>query len=74
MANRWTMLDCTSLATRTSFASYVTELNATTAFDPALLEDCKGNICSTLWGNGNADISGIGVSEIYSAPFLSRSI
>ena len=52
--------NCSLLVTRTSFAEYVQELNTTTAFDINLLESCKSDICNALWGDGNADISGIG--------------
>jgi len=53
--------NCSLLISRTDFTSYVQELNSTTDFNLTLLESCKGDICNALWGDGNADISGIGV-------------
>jgi hypothetical protein len=53
--------NCSLLASRTDFGGYVQELNSTTGFNVSLLEACKGDICNALWGDGNADISGIGV-------------
>lgn len=51
----------TLLASRTSFATYVQELNATTGFNVTLLGACQNDICNALWGDGNADVSGIGM-------------
>jgi hypothetical protein len=56
------LINCSSLVSRTSFASYIQLLNATTGFNLTLLEACKGDICNALWGDGNSDIAGIGVS------------
>lgn len=53
--------NCSLLAARRDFAGYVQQLNSTTGFNITLLEACKGDICNALWGDGNADISGIGV-------------
>ena len=61
MSNESHMANCSSLATRSDFAGYVQELNFNTGFNVTLLEACKGDICNALWGDGNADISGIGV-------------
>jgi hypothetical protein len=55
--------NCSLLASRSSFANYVQEINATTNFNETLLTDCQSDICNALWGDGNADISGIGVSS-----------
>jgi hypothetical protein len=56
-----TFANCSLLATRTSFTTYVQALNTTTNFNTTLLEACQSDICNALWGDGNADISGIGV-------------
>lgn len=57
-----TFANCSLLIARKDFAGYIQELNLTTGFNVTLLEACKGDICNALWGDGNADISGIGVS------------
>jgi hypothetical protein len=54
--------NCSSLASRSSFTDYIQEINATTGFNISLLSACKNDVCNALWGDGNADISGIGVS------------
>lgn len=55
--------NCSLLAQRADFAEYIKAVNGTTSFLPELLEACKSNICAALWGDGNADISGIGVRK-----------
>ncbi|KAF8860938.1 hypothetical protein BDZ45DRAFT_724229 [Acephala macrosclerotiorum] len=60
-SNSTIFANCSLLVSRTDFASYVQELNATTAFNVSLLEACKSDICNAVWGDGNADISGIGM-------------
>lgn len=60
MAN---FLNCRGLATLTDFTTYIASVNDITAFQPVLLEVCKNEICAALWGVGNSDISGIGVSN-----------
>jgi hypothetical protein len=61
MSNHSNIANCSLLVARRDFAGYVQELNSTTGFNIELLEACKGDICNALWGDGNADISGIGV-------------
>ncbi len=53
--------NCSLLVSRSDFATYVQELNQATAFNVTLLEACQSDICNAIWGDGNADISGIGV-------------
>lgn len=65
--------NCSLLVSRTDFASYVQELNATTGFNVTLLEACQSDICNALWGDGNADISGIGVSTHIPRMFLTEN-
>lgn len=60
-----TQLNCSNFATRDNFDAYVTSLLNATKNDLALLYPCKSQICTALWGQGNSDISGIGVSELY---------
>ncbi|KAH6677131.1 hypothetical protein B0J14DRAFT_336176 [Halenospora varia] len=59
--NETHLSNCTLLTSRSDFAGYVQQINATTNFNVSLLEACQSNICNALWGNGNADISGIGM-------------
>ncbi len=63
MSNQSFSANCSLLAARSDFAGYVETLNSTTGFNIQLLEACKGDICNALWSDGNADISGIGVSS-----------
>ena len=60
MANR-TSVNCGSLASRTSFPSYIASIRNATADNFTLVAQCKAEICNALWGSGNPDISGIGV-------------
>ncbi|CZR57808.1 uncharacterized protein PAC_07697 [Phialocephala subalpina] len=60
-SNSPSFANCSLLVSRTDFASYVQDLNSTTAFNATLLEACKSDICNAIWGDGNADISGIGM-------------
>ncbi|KAH8661677.1 hypothetical protein BGZ60DRAFT_433479 [Tricladium varicosporioides] len=53
--------NCTLLESRTNFHDYVKQINATTRFDVLLLQACQSEICNAIFGNGNADISGIGM-------------
>ncbi|KAH6662986.1 hypothetical protein B0J14DRAFT_281612 [Halenospora varia] len=53
--------NCTLLKSRADFHDYVKQINATTSFDALLLEGCQSEICDAIFGNGNADISGIGM-------------
>lgn len=55
---------CASLQPITSFASYVDCMRNVTSQDLTVsaMTQCRQAICSVLYGTGNADISGIGVS------------
>ena len=57
-------INCTNLAVRTDFDTYARKLVKTTHGDLDLLSQCKVEVCGALWGQGNSDISGIGVSDI----------
>lgn len=61
-------LNCSSFATRNDFDAYVTLLLQASNNDIPLLSQCKPEICAALWGQGNSDISGIGVSMLFSIP------
>ena len=60
MANK-TFVNCGSLASRTSFPSYIASIRNATADNFTLVAQCKAEICNALWGSGNPDISGVGV-------------
>ncbi|KAK5122439.1 hypothetical protein LTR85_004023 [Meristemomyces frigidus] len=54
-------LNCSAFATRDNFDAYVISLLNNTHHNLTLLSQCKSQICTALWGQGNADISGIGM-------------
>ncbi|THZ74787.1 hypothetical protein D6C84_09297 [Aureobasidium pullulans] len=59
-------LNCTGLDDRQgSFASYVDKLRNASDGDFTLAQQCKSQICTALWGGGNPDISGVGMSVGY---------
>ncbi|KAK5734368.1 hypothetical protein LTR17_009032 [Elasticomyces elasticus] len=58
-------MDCSSLATRTDFGSYIALLYDATQGDLTRLGECKLEVCTALWGEGNPDISGIGMLVAY---------
>jgi hypothetical protein len=59
-----TNIDCSSLAVRKHFKDYIQALNLTFTGNFNLVEKCKPQVCNALWGSGNPDISGIGVSKL----------
>lgn len=70
MANT-TLSDCSNLASIKDFADYIAEIRNATANDIALVGQCKKEVCGTLWGSGNPDISGSGVRQYcYSTELL----
>jgi hypothetical protein len=60
-----TTVDCSHLGTRTDFRSYIDLLSNATGGNFGLASDCKPEICAALWGSGNPDISGIGMTISY---------
>lgn len=58
-----TSINCESLASRTSFSSYVASIRNASANNFTLVNQCKAEICNALWGSGNPDISGVGVRK-----------
>ena len=62
MAND-TIVNCSDLVSRTSFHNYIATIRNVTGNSFALVDQCKAEICNALWGSGNPDISGIGVSK-----------
>jgi hypothetical protein len=57
--------ECASLQSITSFATYVGCMRKVTSqnLTVSAMAPCREQICSSLYGIGNADISGIGVSK-----------
>jgi hypothetical protein len=54
---------CGLFSSRTSFAEYVELMQNWMSNNLTALAPCKREICCTLWGNGNPDISGVGVCQ-----------
>lgn len=57
-------MDCSNLTSLSDFADYIDTLRSETEFKTAQLQDCRPEICQAVYGTGNPDISGIGVSII----------
>lgn len=57
-------VSCDGLTQLSNFASYIKKLDNATNKNLALAVQCKTQICPTIWGSGNPDISGIGVREM----------
>jgi len=56
-----TTLDCVAFEVRNDFAAYAGELISATSGNLTQLAPCRKQVCEALWGDGNPDISGIGV-------------
>jgi hypothetical protein len=59
-------VNCSALVERKSFEAYVESINSSTFGNLSLASQCRSELCNALWGSGNPDISGIGVSGISS--------
>jgi hypothetical protein len=57
-------MNCSSFEARHKFGTYVQALLNASDGDLSQLQPCSSQICTALWGQGNADISGIGVSNL----------
>ncbi|KAH6888192.1 hypothetical protein B0T10DRAFT_562605 [Thelonectria olida] len=57
--------NCTSLQSLHGFDDYLKQLRIETDFTKSNLTYCKQYICVAIWGGGNPDISGIGISIGY---------
>lgn len=53
--------NCTQLQSMGDFNEYIKQLRTETNFATSNLTQCREDICLTIWGDGNPDISGIGV-------------
>jgi hypothetical protein len=56
-----TALNCAAFEVRHDFAGYAGKLIDATGGDLTQLAPCRRQVCGALWGDGNPDISGIGV-------------
>jgi len=59
------MANCSALEQLVDIDNYIALIRNQTNFDEALLLPCQRQICLAIWGEGNPDISGIGVSVGY---------
>lgn len=57
--------ECAELSFRTDFAGYIALLRDFTDGDFSLVANCTEQVCGALWGSGNPDISGIGMTVGY---------
>ena len=64
MANT-TSINCSQLSTRTDFKGYINLLSIATDGNFSLVDSCKSEVCAALWGSGNPDISGVGMTVGY---------
>jgi len=60
-----TSVDCSQLGTRTDFKNYINLLSNVTGGNFSLVSGCKSEVCTALWGSGNPDISGVGMTIGY---------
>jgi len=65
MVSYGTPVDCSALADMTGFQEYMQLIRNETKFNTTLLGFCQNEICGALWGVGNPDVSGIGVTAGY---------
>lgn len=61
----WIMaFSCSDFKKLDDFSDYISDLRNETRFNSTILQQCQGEICTTLYGIGNPDMSGIGVRRI----------
>lgn len=63
------MVNCSDLVSRQvissqEFDNYVDLISERTSFNETLLAECSAAICGALWGYGDTDLAGIGVSPL----------
>ena len=68
------LVNCSGLASKESFPSYIAEIRNATANNIPLVDQCKKEVCGALWGSGNPDISGSGVRQYCYFTELSLSV
>lgn len=64
------MSNCSSLESLGDFNECISLLESETHFNETILLQCQREICVAIWGEGNPDISGIGVSSAVLAHLL----
>jgi hypothetical protein len=64
--NQTLIVKCTLLAARSSLTEYMRTIRLVTDDNFNYLSACKTDVCNALWGTGNPDISGVGVSILAS--------
>lgn len=52
---------CSDFKNLGDFSDYISQIRKETQFNATLLKQCQAEICTTLYGIGNPDVSGIGV-------------
>lgn len=61
----WIMaVTCADFKKLDDFRDYISQLRNETGFNSTILQQCQAEICTTLYGIGNPDMSGIGVRRI----------
>jgi len=58
-------INCAALSSRGDFPDYVNLLQNATDGDFSRIISCRAEVCGALWGQGNPDISGIGMAVGY---------
>ncbi|OCK84536.1 hypothetical protein K432DRAFT_320115 [Lepidopterella palustris CBS 459.81] len=58
-------IDCSPLSSRTKFKGYINNICSPAGCDFDLVRRCKLQVCNALWGSGNPDISGVGMTIGY---------
>lgn len=64
MSGNGTYVDCSPLVERRDFDSYIAAVLNVTAGNLHQLIECRAEVCIALWGQGNPDVSGIGVRAL----------
>ena len=63
------MPNCSRLESLADFDEYLYRIRAETSFDESNLALCHREICVAVFGEGNPDISGIGVGTAFTIPY-----
>ncbi|KAB5581179.1 hypothetical protein GE09DRAFT_1051594 [Coniochaeta sp. 2T2.1] len=56
---------CSDFKNLGDFSDYISQIRRETHFKTTLLEQCQAEICTTLYGIGNPDVSGVGMCAGY---------
>lgn len=55
--------NCRALESLEGFDDYIALLRNETGLSKTGLSECRREICVAIWGDGNPDISGIGIRQ-----------